>query len=416
MSNAAGRAAGRLRWLIVPLVVVLAAGACGSKSKSSSSNATPTSQAQAAKSEPIKVGVVLDKSGNFANFGIGEEVAAKLAVEEINAAGGAGGRPIELVVKDSGSAPDQAISVTRELIERDKVVAILGPGLTTTAEAGFPIANQSKIPTISPTIVSPTAAPNNRPWTFSIGAPADYLFESNFPGIKTTYPNVKRVAVVIDPECAGCKSEATTIANFLAAQGYTVLNKDNPIAVQAGAPDLGAQATAVVNLKPDAVAGSAGPNEWARLAKELERRNLKVPAFSGTGPNNPAFLQQAGTAAEGWTVLSAFWEQNPDATVQKFVSTIKPRLKTAGRPEGALIGADAQYYDAAKILAKIITDAKLAANASLDDTREAIRKGVSSLADFTGVTGKMSMQANGRMKVTGYMLIVKSGAFTRLGA
>jgi branched-chain amino acid transport system substrate-binding protein len=416
MSNVAGQTVGRLRWFAVLLVMVVLAGACGSDDKKPAASTDTGGTDKAAKGTPIKVGVVLDKSGNFANFGIGEEVAAKLAVEEINAAGGAGGRPIELIVKDSGSAPDQAISVTRELIERDQVVAILGPGLTTTAEAGFPIANQSKVPTISPTIVSPTAAPNNRPWTFSIGAPADYLFEANFPGIKAKYPNVKRVAVVIDPECAGCKSEATTIANFMANNGYTVVNKDNPIALQAGAPDVGAQATAVANLKPDAVAGSAGPNEWARLSKELERRSLKIPAFSGTGPNNPAFLQQAGTSAEGWTVLSAFWEQNPDATVQKFVSTIKPRLKTAGRPEGSLIGADAQYYDAAKILAKIITEAKLAANATVDVQREAIRKGVQGLTDFTGVTGKMAMQANGRMKVTGYMLIVQGGAFTRLGA
>ena len=401
---------GKLRWLIALLTaMVLLAGACGSDDDdgggASSGGGT---------GDPIKLGVILPKSGTFANFGIGEEVAAKLAVEEINAAGGAGGRPIELVIKDSAGQPDQAISVTRELIDRDRVVAILGPGLTTTAEAAFPIANQSKIPTISPTIVSPTAAPKNRPWAYTIGAPADYLFEANFGGIKKSYPNMKKLAVVIDPECAGCKNEATFIADFMSKNGYTVANKDNPIALQAGAPDVGAQATAVAALKPDGIVGSAGPNEWSRLAKELDRRGLDIPAFSGTGPNNPAFLEQAGSAAEGWTVLSAFWEQNPDPIVQKFVSDIKPRLSAAGRPGGGLIGADAQYYDAAKIFAKVITDANLADDAGVDELREAIRKGIDGLSGYTGVTGSMSMQPNGRMKVTGYMLVVKGNAFTRL--
>jgi branched-chain amino acid transport system substrate-binding protein len=391
-------------------VAALLAGACGSSGKKSTADAG----AKTAKGDPIKIGVIVAKSGNFSNFGIGEEVAAKLAVEEINAAGGAGGRPLELIVKDSGGVPDQAISVTRELIDRDQVVAILGPGLTTTAEAGFPIANQSKVPTISPTIVSPTAAPNNRPWAYSIGAPADYLFDANFPAIQKKYPNVKRLAVVIDPECAGCKSEATFMAKYFAEHGYTVANKDNPIALQAGAPDVGAQATAVAALKPDAIVGSAGPNEWARLSKELDRRGLKIPAFSGTGPNNPAFLQQAGTSAEGWTVLSAFWEQNPAQNVQDFVKVIKPRLATAGRAGGGLIGADAQYYDAAKIYAKVITDAHLGSKVSMDAMREAIRKGLDGLTSFTGVTGTMSMQPNGRMKVTGFMLDVEGGQFARL--
>lgn len=404
---------GKLRWLIALLTaVVLLAGACGSDDDDDATGADTGSGG--ATGEPIKVGVVLSKSGTFANFGIGEEVAAKLAAQEINAAGGAGGRPIELIIKDDAGTPDQAISVTRELIDRDRVVAILGPGLTTTAEAAFPIANQSKIPTISPTIVSPTAAPKNRPWAYTIGAPADYLFEANFAGIKKAYPNMKKLAVVIDPECAGCKNEATFIADFMSKNGYEVANKSNPIALQAGAPDVGAQATAVADLKPDAIVGSAGPNEWSRLAKELDRRGLDVPAFSGTGPNNPAFLQQAGTAAEGWTVLSAFWEQNPDATVQKFVTDIKPLLKTAGRADGGLIGADAQYYDALKIFAKVITEANVAKDAGVDDLREAIRKGIDGLSGYTGVTGSMSMQPNGRMKVTGYMLVVKGSSFTRL--
>lgn len=405
------------RLLALPLLTMaIIVGACGADGSESDNSTNGPDRPAEGNGEPIKIGVVLSKTGNFANLGVGWEAAVKLAAEQVNDAGGAAGRPIELIIKDDGGVPDQAISVTRELIDRENVVAVIGPGLTTTAEAGFPVANQLEVPAISPTIVSPTAAPNNRPWTFSIGAPADYLFEANFPALKKQYPDVKRLAVVIEPECAGCVNETTFMADFFSKNGYTVLNKDKPIALQAGAPDVGAQATAIADLKPDAIVGSAGPNEWARLANELDRRGLDIPAFSGTGPNNPTMLQQAGTSAEGWTVLSPFWDENPASEIQTFVQTMEPLLKAAGRPEGAIVGSDAQYFDALKILVQVVDDTDLDGSTTDEDLRQAIRDGIEELTDFEGVTGKMSMQSNGRMRVTGFMLIAKSGKFVRLEA
>src|SRR4051794_26986954 len=101
-------ARGSLTALALTTAMVVAA--CGSSGNGKKTDAS-ASGGKALKGAPLKVGVVVAKSGNFSNFGIGEEVAAKLAVEQINASGGAGGRPIELIVKDSGGVPDQAISV-----------------------------------------------------------------------------------------------------------------------------------------------------------------------------------------------------------------------------------------------------------------------------------------------------------------
>jgi branched-chain amino acid transport system substrate-binding protein len=365
------------------------------------------------KAEPLVVGVVVSKTGPFGDYGVGEEVAIKLAAQEIAKAGGAGGRQLKFVVKDDGGKPDQAISVVRELVARDKAAVILGPGLSTTAEAGFPVANASKVPAISPSIVSPTAAPKNRPWTFTIGAPADIIFGANLPTLQTAYPDVKSVALVVDPECAGCVAETGAMTGVLAGKGYQVLNKD-PIALKAGAPDESAQATSIAKLKPDAVVGSAGPIEWALLAKELQRRGLNIPAFSGTGPSAPDFLKNVGNAGAGWTVLSGFWEQSPAPETKAFVDAMRAPLDKAKTPGAPINSADALYYDAAKIVAQVIHDAKLPSGASIDQIRAAVRDGMQNVK-YTGVAGDMSMQPNGRMLIKGYILENKDRTWQRLG-
>jgi branched-chain amino acid transport system substrate-binding protein len=383
--------------------VVAGCGSDGSGDKASASG----------KAEPVVVGVVVSKTGPFGDYGIGEEVAVKLAEEQIKAAGGAGGRELKFVIKDDGGKPDQAISVVRELIARDKAAIVLGPGLSTTAEAAFPIANASKVPTISPSIVSPTAAPKNRPWTFTIGAPADIIFSANLPSLQTAYPAVKKVALVVDPECAGCVAETAAMTSVLAGKGYEALNKD-PIALKAGAPDQGAQATSIAKLNPDAVVGSAGPIEWALLAKELQRRGLDIPAFSGTGPSAPDFLKNVGDAGKGWTVLSGFWEQSPDPTTKEFVSEMRAPLDAAKSADAPINSADALYYDATKMVAEVIGKAKLPAGASIDQIRAAVRDGMQKVT-YTGVAGEMSMQPNGRMLIKGYILENKDRTWQRLG-
>ncbi len=386
--------------------VSLLATACSSSGGGGSPSAT----------DPFKVGVIVAQSGAFSDYGKGEAIAAQLAADKINAAGGINGRQIQLDIKDEAGKADQAISVAREMIDRDQVDVLLGPGLTTTALAAFPIINAAGVPAISPSIVDPTAAPKNRPWTFTIGAPADILFPANFPTITAAYPNVKKVALAYDPSCAGCLSESKFISSYVAQQGWTVLNANNPVSITTNSTDLGAQAATIAGLHPDGLIGSAAPGDWGRLALALKQQGLNIPAFSGTGPSAPAFVQTAGAAGTGWTVLSAFWSANPDPDVQAFVSAIGPKLKAANIFGGQVNSAHALYYDAVNIVAQVLKTANLAAGTSLADTRKAIRDGIQNLQSFKGICGTMSMQADGRTKIGGYVLTDQNGAFVKLGS
>src|ERR1051325_8682565 len=74
----------------------------------------------------IKVGVYGDLSGQTSSFGESTRDGVKMAVDEINAAGGINGRKVEAVVEDDQGQPQQASTVVTKLINQDKVVAIIG--------------------------------------------------------------------------------------------------------------------------------------------------------------------------------------------------------------------------------------------------------------------------------------------------
>ena len=81
--------------------------------------------AQAA--ETIKVGAILAVTGPASFLGAPEAKTLDMLVDEINAKGGINGKKIELIIKDSGGSPEKAISFAKQLIEEDKVFAIIGP-------------------------------------------------------------------------------------------------------------------------------------------------------------------------------------------------------------------------------------------------------------------------------------------------
>src|SRR5437016_7902282 len=74
----------------------------------------------------IVIGTHQDLSGPIKGWGVPVSNGMKMAVEEINAAGGINGRKIRLVVEDSGYDPKKAVLASQKLIERDKIFAMVG--------------------------------------------------------------------------------------------------------------------------------------------------------------------------------------------------------------------------------------------------------------------------------------------------
>ena len=97
----------------------------------------------------VKIGAAWGLSGMWRDWTKKNEIAAQIAIDEINAAGGIGGIPLRLITYDTGSKPAEATRMIRKLAEDDGVLAILGPFSSGECEVAFPVGNKIGIPMIS---------------------------------------------------------------------------------------------------------------------------------------------------------------------------------------------------------------------------------------------------------------------------
>ena len=122
--------------------------------------------------EPIKVGYLAVLTGDYSAYGIAEVNMAKLAVSEINAAGGVLGRPIELIPYDAKGRIEDAVNAARRLVTVDKVVAIVGTSVSGINIATAAIVEKAKVPQISTVATNPLvtvdAKGKVRPYSFRI--------------------------------------------------------------------------------------------------------------------------------------------------------------------------------------------------------------------------------------------------------
>jgi len=94
--------------------------------------------------QPIRIGIVIPLTGATSQFGATMSAAAKIAVRDINAAGGVVGRPIEVLIEDDQSNPEAAVRAARKLIDVDKVVSIGGSYASAVTSAIAPLCYESK--------------------------------------------------------------------------------------------------------------------------------------------------------------------------------------------------------------------------------------------------------------------------------
>ena len=115
-----------MRTYLTAIVGILAVGlALGGSGGKTFAQAPPA--AKAAEAAPIKIGAIFAVTGPASFLGAPEAKTLEMLVEKINAAGGINGQKIELIIKDSGSKPEKAVSFAKQLIEEEKVLAIIGP-------------------------------------------------------------------------------------------------------------------------------------------------------------------------------------------------------------------------------------------------------------------------------------------------
>jgi branched-chain amino acid transport system substrate-binding protein len=150
-----------------------------------------------AQGKPIKIGVPLPLSGPAALFGVPAVKGIEMFVEDLNATGGVLGRKIELIVRDSKAAPDEAVRVSREMILKEEVNFLVGSMTSAEGPAVSTIAKENQIVLIAPIPKTDqlTAPKNLHPYIFRTAANTTNEARSSAE-IMAKWTDVKKVAII----------------------------------------------------------------------------------------------------------------------------------------------------------------------------------------------------------------------------
>ncbi len=131
----------------------------------------------AAQAQDLTLGYLPALAGPFATLSRTDEIAAQIAIDEINAGGGIGGKKLKIVSFDTGGKPDQAVVGLNKLAEDDKVLAVIGPFSSGECRVVFPAGERAGIVTMSMASSAPKLA---EPFTYALRNTSDegYMFRN----------------------------------------------------------------------------------------------------------------------------------------------------------------------------------------------------------------------------------------------
>lgn len=320
--------------------------------------------------ETIKVGVVLSLSGPAAAFGIPERDTVKILADKYNSEAGATGRKIELVYYDDMTNPTEAARGTTRLIDQDRVVAIIGSTTGSSSLALAPIAAAKSVPVLAPAGTISLISKEHAffPWMFRSSISDEVaVAEALERGIFAA--NKKNVAIIYQEDAYG-KTTKDYIVGKLKERNVNVTTE---VSVALNAKDLAPAATKIRNSNPDVIfVQASAPALGAAFARGAKQVGITTPLIGSFSLNQRAFLNNAGTAAEGMVVVSLGNWDDPSPKQKELGELLTKNGKTP-TGFGELLGATAfqALAEAIKRTEGPVTGAKL-------------RDALESICDFEG--------------------------------
>ena len=329
-------------------------------------------QTPSAASAEIPIGMYGAFTGDQATFGNATRDGVQFAADEINAAGGILGKKIRIYAEDDRSKPEEAAGVVTKLIAQNNVVALIGENASSNSLAAAPIAQQNKVPMVSPSSTNP-----------DVTKKGDYIFRVCFIDplqgkalARFARENLKlsSVAILHDIKSDYSIGLAKVFTDsFTAAGGKIVADQG----YSGGDIDFRAQLTALKQANPQAVFIPGYYTEAGQIAIQARDVGLNVPLLGGDGWDSPKLLEIGGANLENCYYATTVSLASTDPTTQKFVSAF--RAKFHRDPEGL----NALGYDAMKVIAQAIQKA-----GKVDGP--AIRDQIAATQHFPGASGEIS--------------------------
>ena len=341
----------------------------------------------------IPIGQFASLTGAQATFGQSTDHGVQLALEEINAAGGVLGQPLRVITKDNQSKPGETSTAVRELITRDKVVALIGEVASGRSLEAAPIAQRSGIPMISP-------ASTNEKVTES----GDHIFRVCFidPFQGTVCAKFARklgatkAAILVDVSKDYSLGLAKSFKAEFAKEGGVITGEQS---YSGGDKDFSSQLTAIKANNPQVIFLPAYYTEAPLIIRQARQLGITVPFIGGDGWDSPELVSVGGTAVEGCYFSNHFSNQSTDPQVVAFVDAYRRKY---GVDPDAMV---ALGYDALKLLSDAMKRA-----GTTDPAK--VNAAIAATKDFPGVTGRITLDEHRNPNKPAVMLRVKDGKFS----
>jgi branched-chain amino acid transport system substrate-binding protein len=316
-------------------------------------------------------------TGDASTIGLNMEKVMRLAVDEVNAAGGINGAKLRLIAEDGKCDGKEASTAANKLVNIDKVTAIVGGACSSETLAAAPIMEAGRVPAVSAVSSSP-----------AITAAGDYIFRDypsdSFQGafaakFAKEELGAEKVAVLYVQSDWGVGIREVFKREFVAGGGQIVSDEG----YDQNARDLRTQLTKIKAKSPD-VLYFIGYTEASIVGlKQAKELGITAKILGADAWDDPKIWSEAGSAGDGVMYVFIFADVSDE---------FKAKVKAATGSEEVSVGVP-QAYDAVKIFAQVMKQ--------VGTDRTAIKDALYDV-DFNGVSGRIQFDENGDLKEAKY--------------
>ena len=372
--------------LVAALSTALLAGCGGEKKDSAAANA-----------DKYVIGASFELTGNVANYGKSTLSGLKLAVDQVNKAGGVNGKQLVVVESDNKSEPAESGNSVTKLNTQDKVVAVVGPATSGCVFAATPVVTSNKVPLIAPCATAPAITVDN-------GQVKEFIFRACFIDpfqgrVMAEFADktlgVKNVAILHDASSDYSKGLAEVFEKTLNEKGGKVVAKEAFLSKDI---DFKAALTKIKAANPEAIYIPGYYEEVAKIIKQTREIGLNVPLIGCDGWDSPKLVEIAGPEALNNTYFSsAFSVQDQTESVQKFIADYKAMYQKD--PDIFCM----QGYNAGLVLA----DALKRAGDGADGTK--LAAAIAATKDLPVASGKLTYDKDHNPIISAIIIEMKDG-------
>ncbi len=339
--------------------------------------------------DTIKIGFNIPLTGDIPKVGESSKLSAEMLKADINGAGGlvVGGKKylLDFIYEDNEAKAESAVTTALKLIEKDDVLAMVGPNSSKQAVPAGQVANDNETVMITPWSTNP-ATTLDRPWVFR----AAFLDPFQGPvavNFAVEQFKAKTAAVLYDLENDYSKGLAEIFRDeFQKKMGAGTIKAFESHGTKD--QDFSAQLTKIIAAKPDFIFLPDNYNQVALIVKQAHQLGYKGPFMGSDSWGSSELMTLCGDDCKGLFFSTHYAAAGATGATKEFIDRYQKKYGYVPDDVAALT------WDATRIILKAIQDTG-GLSGKLKKDRKAVREAMAAIPSFAGITGNMKFDAQG---------------------